>query len=137
MKPVLTFTFDFDGMPDYYSGHGHAFDNETVVCYRVQTPISYLETTGEIIDEILSDLNSGDFEDIINEEVFKKYETEIRALSDSDFESAIRAQLKPETKDSDAFFEDPYTKEEREEMEKEEFFEGPVLIGFFHVTLEE
>jgi hypothetical protein len=46
-KPKLSLevVFDYEGYPDYYRGHGHAFiDKNVLACIRFGFPITYLET---------------------------------------------------------------------------------------------
>jgi len=89
-KLILLTTFDYEGLPDYYSGHGHAFSPQNLICcIRFGFPIDYSETVGEIIQRVIEDINQTFSIEIVNEKLYKKYEDTIRNLEDKDFEETI------------------------------------------------
>jgi len=130
----LETTYDFDGYPDYYSGHGHAFAfRNLIVCIPFSIPINYKETVKEVIEAIIEDINScAEPFIVINEKLFKKYEEEIRNLTNDDLEKSLRNALIENVKDSDKFFDVDI------EIEDDEFgMEYPLLIGYIHVYVED
>jgi len=131
-KLEISTTFDFDGCPDFYSGHGHAFAPKNLIaCIRFGFPISYNETVGEIIQHVIEDINQTFSIEIVNEKLYKKYEDTIRNLEDKDFEESIRAELKNGVQDNDSFFDIPNNVKEEPEMDI--FEPSPYLIGYIHI----
>lgn len=60
-KFVITTELQFNN-PQYYSGHGHAFEKETLLaCYEFSEPATGNETIKEIAENIVSNLNEAYF----------------------------------------------------------------------------
>jgi len=136
-KLVIETTFDFDGYLDYYRGHGHAFPPKNLAaCIRFAVPITYRETVGDIIEQILEDINScmEPFE-VVNEKLFIKHEGLIRSITDEDLKASIRAELPEGTKDEDNFF-DVEGEDAISDNELDELMELPLLIGYIHIYVE-
>jgi len=82
-------TFDYVGYADYYSGHGHVFEEDLKACMRFGIMVNYTETVKEVIDRILEDLRSGDYLEILDEDL----EDGIREmLTDQVIEKALREE---------------------------------------------
>jgi len=120
---------DFVGFLDYWRGHGHAFaDPSLICCVRFGIPVNYSETVEEIIEMILEDIDSVmDPYEIINEDLWRKYEDEIMDLKREDFEDALKALINTENL-KQPFFEDvEVIGDENEDLEL------PYLLGWFHI----
>jgi hypothetical protein len=136
-KLEIEVIFDYEGYPDYYSGHDHAFEEGLVACIPFGFPITYLETVQEIIERIIDDVRRYElirFPIVSDVELQKEI---MELLSDENIIKAIMETLPEGTKLSDKFFD--ITPEEEEEIRKamEEddspFYNGPVLIGYIHI----
>jgi predicted house-cleaning noncanonical NTP pyrophosphatase (MazG superfamily) len=137
----LEVVFDYEGYPDYYRGHGHAFVDENVVaCIPFGFCITYLETVQDIIDMVLEDINGrmNPVEFLNEAEDDEELQEEIEEfLTDENIARAIMETLPDGVKPSDRFFD--VSPEEEEEIKKEleeddsPFCEGPMLIGYIHV----
>jgi len=131
MKFVIECVFDYDGYPDYYRGHGHAFISEDLLaCIRWGFPINYGETQNEIVELILDDINTSWSIEFFNEAV------DNQDLQDKINEYCTNERLKRAILN------------EFDEFQPDEFFfdiddlyiipedhEGdyPMLIGYIHV----
>jgi len=136
-KPKFYIEIDetYNGYLDYFSGHGHAFSSENLIaCLPIGFPITYKETVQDIIDMIKDDLSDSDYVPI-NEELFKRYEDEIRNLKDEDFINAFKNTLLPNVKETDNFFNIEI--EDEDEDEEEDLYDSPYLCIYFHIYLED
>jgi hypothetical protein len=101
----LEVIFEYEGYPDYYRGHSHAFIDENVVaCVPFGLYITYLETVQDIIEMILEDINNKmDPIEFLNEaENNEELQEEIRGfLTDENIEKAIWETLPERTKPHD------------------------------------
>lgn len=75
-KYSLNLELDFIGYGDYWHGHGHALDNDTLACIVAHVLVSpyYKEKNGEILDSLISEVNSLEFDfhnDAENNEVIQ------------------------------------------------------------------
>lgn len=59
-KYLLSLELDFTGYSGYWHGHGHALDNDTLACIVAHVRVSpyYQEKNGEILDSLISEVNS-------------------------------------------------------------------------------
>jgi hypothetical protein len=59
-KYSLSLELDFTGYSGYWHGHGHALDNDILACIVAHVPVSpyYKEKNGEILDRLISEVNS-------------------------------------------------------------------------------
>ena len=122
----------YDGDPQFWSGHGHAFAPKNLVaCLAIGFAINYTETVQEIIDRIKEELPLTEF-DPVNEKLFKKYEDKIRSLSDADFIKAFKRSLKKGVKPTDRFF----NVDESLADSDDEIYDPPMLLCYFHIYLE-
>jgi len=134
VKLIIELDDIYDGDPQFFQGHGHAFEKENcVACLAVGFPIDYRETVSDIIEYIKEELAVSDYVPV-SEELFKKYEDEIRNLSDEDFIKAFKDALEPNTKLEDKFFIDDF---EIDEDIDDEIYDPPMLLLYFHIYVEE
>ena len=134
VKLVIELDDHYNGDPSFFQGHGHVFEKENcVACLAVGFSIDYRETVSDIIERIKEELPATDYEPV-NEELFKKYEDEIRNLSDEDFIRAFKDALEPNTKLEDKFFRDDF---EIDEDIDDEIYDPPMLLLYFHIYVEE
>jgi signal recognition particle GTPase len=136
LKLELEVIFDYEGFPDYYSGHDHVFEDKLVACVPFGFPINYLETVQEIIDSIIDEIKNRADPEFLNEaEDDEELQEEIREiLTEENIKNAVMETLPEGTKLHDRFFD--VTPEEEEEIKKEleeSFYDGPMLIGYIHV----
>jgi len=126
---IIEAEIDFIGYVDYWRGHGHAFaDPSLICCLRFGIPVSYSETIEEIIDMILEDIDRYiDPYEVVNEDLWQKFEHEIEKLERKDFEDALKALIDVEDL-KQPFFEDvEVIGDENEDLEL------PYLLGWFHI----
>lgn len=57
---VVVCKFEFEGYPDFYSGHSDTFKIEKglLACIPFSIHVDYSETVGEIIERVLEDINA-------------------------------------------------------------------------------
>jgi hypothetical protein len=136
-KLEIEVIFDYEGYPEYYRGHDHAFEEGLVACIPFGFPITYLETVQEIIERIIDDVRRYE---LIKFPIVKDMELQeeiMELLSDENIIKAIMEELPEGTKLTDRFFD--VTPEEEEEIRREleeddsPFYEGPMLIGYIHI----
>lgn len=67
-KYVIKVIEDYTGYIDYYSGHGHCFDDKVLGCIRAHVTVNplYKEKVGEIEDMFISECNMMEI-DFLNE----------------------------------------------------------------------
>jgi len=136
-KLEIEVIFDYEGYPEYYSGHDHAFEEGLVACIPFGFPITYLETVKDIIDMIIDDVRRYDLIKfpIVKDMELQKEISEL--LSDENIIKAVMKTLPEGTRPTDRFFD--ISPEEEEEIKKEleeddsPFYNGPMLIGYIHV----
>lgn len=123
LKVDVTATADYDGYADYYSGHGHAFeDTALAACEQFSIPINYKERVGELIDSIICDLQG-------NIEILQpEYEDAVNKVGISRIRKALREAFAMANGNAKAF--SPLV--ECDSEEDDEFSETPALIGFIH-----
>ena len=140
MKQKYKFSIVLDdlyaGYPDLYNGHGHVFESENfVACIGFSIPITYNETVKEIIEAIKEDINNY-IEPI---QFFTEDKEIIEAIrdfvTDEVIEQAFKEYLGKDIKDNDEFFN--VSEEDRITEEEAENIELPLLIGHFHIYLEQ
>jgi len=123
---VVYATFDYEGLPDFYRGHGHCFVDPTLIaCLRFGVYVNYSESIQEIIDMIVEDLQGTEYE-IINKDLFKKYEHILYSITDEDLAKCLLEQIPNEYKPTDSFW------KEGVEVLNENTLEYPMLIGYIH-----
>jgi hypothetical protein len=122
-KVILEACFDFVGLSDYYSGHGHVFEEDLVACFRFGISTDYTETIGEVIERALEDINAYE-PDILDEE----YREVVDNITAKDLEEALWAQIPGGYTKDEKFFPD-----EEPIKDKEEYEELPMIIGYIHV----
>ena len=138
-KFYITTTLDFEGYADYYSGHGHAFDNETLACIQFSTPINYSETVKELIESIMDDINGlmEPFYFLNDAQNNKDLQTQIEEYcTDKRLKQSIREEFNVKRSTQKAF---DISKSELKEINEaiEESYDYPVLIGYIHITKRE
>ena len=136
-KPRFTIEVSetYAGYLDYFSGHGHAFSPDNLIaCLGVSIPITYKETVKDIIDMLKDELGNADYTPV-NEELFKRYEDEIRNIEDEEFINAFKNILLPNVKETDKFFDIEI--EDENEDEDEYLYDSPYFLIYFHIYLED
>ncbi len=125
LKVDVSATIDYEGYIDYYSGHGHAFaDSALAACEQFSIPINYKERVGELIDEIISDLQG-------NIEILQpEYEDAIDKVGIRRIRKALREEFAMANGNAKAF--SPQFERDPDNEEEDEFSETPALIGFIH-----
>lgn len=126
--------------PDFYQGHGHAFESESLIaCLPVSVIVDPTTTREELINEILEEAKNADW-DIVNGYLWSKYKDEIINLPDSAFREAAEETLR--LFDFPLVDTPPPPKDEDED-EDDEFIRGleiasygDRLYGYFHVYKE-
>ena len=132
MKLVIELDEIYDGDPQLFRGHGHAFaPYNLVACLPISFPISYRETTKEILENIREELAASDY-DPVNQELFNKYEDEIRELTEEDFIKCFKDAFYCLPKLNDKFFIDLFDDVETDS----DIYDPPVFICYFHIYLE-
>jgi len=141
-KYYLDAVIDFIGYSDYWSGHGHAFEDENLkACIRFGIPIDYSEMVNEIIEMIMENINGYMCPfDWFTEDKQEMEEIE-EFLTDEKLIESIKAIIKPEAlKINDRMFYEDTEQEFKEVLAEEEkeygstdMMEYPMLIGWIHV----
>ena len=139
-KYSLNLELDFIGYVDYWLGHGHALDNDTLACIVAPVLVSpyYKEKNGEILNSLISEVNSLDLDFYNDAENNEAMQEEINEFLTDDL---IREEFKGLMRKGERmnmFFFDEATRHinDGEEID-EENGESPQAIFILHVTKNE
>ena len=121
----VSVTIAFIGHSDYWSGHGHVFEDDLIACARFGVYVDYTETVGEIVERITDEINAYEWDNVNDSPIFDEI---CDNVTDSDIETAIKDTLIDNIDDKQRFFDcDPIP------TENDEYGELPQLIGWLHV----
>ena len=87
---TITITATLDGIdrPDYYTGHGHAFEEKLIACIFYGAPVYKGQTMKNLFEDIINAINGSEW-DIVT----PGYEDLIHAVPDSMIAEALRAEF--------------------------------------------
>ena len=132
----LEAVIDYVGYADFYGGHGHTFvDPNVVACIRFGVSVTYKETVKDIIDMILEDINNCmcPIEWLDDSLTIEDKDQIADLLTDDNIREALRALIPKDVKDNDKFFIDS----EDLELDDDDLYDYPMLIGYIHIWKEE
>ena len=84
-------TLDGIDNSQYYTGHGHAFEEKLLACIFYGAPIYQGQTLKNLFEDIIGAINGGEW-DIVNPE----YEGLIREITDGMIAEALRGEFDPD-----------------------------------------
>jgi hypothetical protein len=136
-KYQVTVTEDFVGYSDYWSGHGHAFDEETLACMVVPVFVSphYNEKIGEMIDNFIREVNMWDIQYYLEAKDNEEMQDEISSfLTDEVLTEAFKADMPKGTRKNMFYFSNGTRCINDDEEIDEENDESPLVYYIVHVT---
>jgi len=127
-KIEVTATIDFVGYSDYWTGHGHVFEDKNLVaCVLFSPSVDYSETIKELTDLILGDISFWNAYGLTED-----YNQLIEHISDDEIRKAIRELFNGDDK-TEVFMGPEYDEfKQMTQEDKDELQDYPQVIGWIH-----
>lgn len=126
---ILSVSIAYYGNSQMFTGHGHAFDRDTVACIMFSPPINYQETVKELKELIREDIFLSEWR------VVNGTEKLVQQLNDTFSEQAIRDAINKafaSAKDEDYCF-SKETRREHPIRKVHDDSESDQLFGWIHI----